>query len=345
LLLLGSYGGAFVSPSLFASLSLLSYLYPFLLVINIAFCVLWIFLKFRFVIIPLAAILLQVNYVPRLFQFDSPDEVENQQENSFNLMTYNTCSFGYETKNKEERTDSVLLLILSQNAEVLVLQDFPRVSTKHIIHRKFLDAGYKYFFSLDLKDGIMDKSVIYSKFPLGQCGGLLPSAEEPDEFIYADVQANGREFRIYNLHLESYRLLNDEKSLTKEIKNFNVINDEQSRHKFKDNILQKVVKANKIRAKEAEQLSEIISKCEKPYIVAGDFNDTPFSFTYRLFSKGLTDCFVEKGKDFGITYDKVFPPFRIDYVLISKEFATLNYFSPKPNYSDHYPVFVILKLQ
>ncbi|MDR1725650.1 MAG: endonuclease/exonuclease/phosphatase family protein [Bacteroidales bacterium] len=350
LLLLGAYAGAYVSPVIYDKLSLLTYIYPFLLLINVLFCILWLFIKIRFIIIPLLAILLQVNYIPRLIQFslNTDEEIEeikdNKTDNILHLVTYNVCGFGFEKGNKEERLDSLLQIVKQKEIDVIVMQDFPRISTKHILHKKIVNAGFKYFFCLDLTKNIMDKSVIYSKYPIGQTGGLLPSAEEPDEFMYADIQKNNREFRIFNIHLESYLLLAEEKSMTNEIKNLDVVSSKKRWTKFQNTVINKVLSANTIRSQEVNELTEVIKETKKPYMIVGDFNDNPFSYSYRKLSKGLTDCFVKKGKGFGITYDKVFPPFRIDYVLVSKEFETLSYNSPQYNFSDHYPIFVTLKI-
>ena len=50
-------------------------------------------------------------------------------------------------------------------------------------------------------------------------------------------------------------------------------------------------------------------------IVAGDFNDTPVSYTYRKIRKGLNDSFVTSGYGAGFTYRGNYPPNRIDYIL------------------------------
>ncbi|MDR0790134.1 MAG: endonuclease/exonuclease/phosphatase family protein [Bacteroidales bacterium] len=360
LLLLLAQSAAYVSPSTYDKLSLLTYSYPFLVLINAIFCILWLFVKIRFTIVPLAALILQINSIPLMVNYskenlnlfsskNAPNILEKEADilenapNIFqadtdsvkstllNFATYNVCGFGYASDDRNATFDSVLALLKSHDIDVVAMQDFPRISVKHAWHNKLLAAGYKYFFSLDPDGSIVDKSVIYSKFPLGKTGGLLAWAEEPGEFIFADVRKGNKEFRIYNFHLASYLLSQEEHKL----------------HKVKDkeSIVRKLLAANRLRAKEVNDISETIATTEKPFLVVGDFNDTPFSYTYHKLSKHLSDCFVKKGRGFGITYNQLAVPFRIDYVLASKDFTTMAYDSPKCKYSDHFPVFVVLKLQ
>ena len=75
-----------------------------------------------------------------------------------------------------------------------------------------------------------------------------------------------------------------------------------------------------------------------PVIVAGDFNDTPVSYTYRVMRRGLNDAFVEAGYGAGFTYSGKYPPNRIDYILYSDGIDCIDFDIVKVRYSDHYPV-------
>ena len=81
-----------------------------------------------------------------------------------------------------------------------------------------------------------------------------------------------------------------------------------------------------------------------PYIIAGDFNDTPTSFAVNSIAKGLKNTFSEKGNGFGITYNGAFPNFQIDYILTTPNFNVKNYQIIKKKLSDHYAVVSDLEL-
>jgi endonuclease/exonuclease/phosphatase family metal-dependent hydrolase len=110
-------------------------------------------------------------------------------------------------------------------------------------------------------------------------------------------------------------------------------------------LLKKLVWANTKRSHEVDELVKIFEEKQIPTILTGDFNDTPFSYTYREFKKHLNDAFVEKGKGFGTTYNGDLPAYRIDYIFYDK-----NYFSVKSferaalENSDHFPVSAVLSI-
>ena len=87
-----------------------------------------------------------------------------------------------------------------------------------------------------------------------------------------------------------------------------------------------------------------IEESPHPIILAGDFNDTPSSFVYNKISSFLEDTFVEKGNGFGRTYAGELPLLRIDFILKSQEFKTLNYQRHKVFFSDHFPVSATLQI-
>ena len=75
-------------------------------------------------------------------------------------------------------------------------------------------------------------------------------------------------------------------------------------------------------------------------LVAGDFNDTPLSYTYFRLIRGRKDSFMRAGKGFGATYSALWPLLRLDYVLYPGELKAVSHKIEKVNYSDHYPVIV-----
>jgi endonuclease/exonuclease/phosphatase family metal-dependent hydrolase len=58
--------------------------------------------------------------------------------------------------------------------------------------------------------------------------------------------------------------------------------------------------------------------------------------------KGLQDAFVKTGRGFGSTYLGR-PPFRIDYILYSREFTAVEFEMVEAKLSDHYPILAKLR--
>jgi endonuclease/exonuclease/phosphatase family metal-dependent hydrolase len=97
------------------------------------------------------------------------------------------------------------------------------------------------------------------------------------------------------------------------------------------------------RAHQAEVLRVQIDKSPYPVIVAGDFNDTPVSYSYRKIRKGLKDSFVNSGYGAGFTYKGNYPANRIDYILYDNKLESRYFEIMKVRYSDHYPVAAYFK--
>src|SRR5690606_3320508 len=99
-----------------------------------------------------------------------------------------------------------------------------------------------------------------------------------------------------------------------------------------------------MRASQVKILSEHIQNSPYPVILAGDFNDVPYSYTYFTLRSILRNAFEEAGRGFGFTYNQVLFFLRIDNIffgegLEAKVFKTHR----EVDYSDHYPISAVLK--
>jgi endonuclease/exonuclease/phosphatase family metal-dependent hydrolase len=342
LLLLGVYVGVRVSPEIFAELSLLSYIYPLLLIVNVLFCLFWLLFKWRYILVPLASILIGIDFPTRFFGTNF--EEDSLSETSLKIMTYNVKYFSEGVQ--EDRTirqrnkDSILSVIESYAPDIVCLQEY--ASTKkakdcfHYILTKQL--GYKYFFApYNYKDYVRG-SVIYSKYEISTSGVLFPMDKEFYQKTYADINFGDKKLRVYNVHLDSYMLSEEEKYEVDNIKTGQITSEQTNK-----SVLAKLLETNKEQAKEVRELSSVIEQTEGNFVLVGDFNATPYSYTYQVLTKELKDSFVEKGKGFSGTYNYFAPKFRIDYVLVSEQINVEGYQQEVFDYSDHNPVVVDFK--
>ena len=181
----------------------------------------------------------------------------------------------------------------------------------------------------------------FCSFPIVKREEFVNEENEKTFCIFTDIKFNEDTIRVYNIHLESF-YLGSEKYLLRE--NIDIINKE-NKEKLKEDskkLYSKMKVAFIKRAIQAETIAQSIDDCPYPIIVCGDFNDPPCSYTYRTISRSLNDAFVESGKGMGKTYSEKFPSFRIDYILYSDYFKSVNFKTSKINISDHYPVSCVL---
>ena len=148
--------------------------------------------------------------------------------------------------------------------------------------------------------------------------------------------------RVFNCHLESNQLTENDKVLIKklgeEYKN-EVVNE------VVDQLSQKLGRSFKLRAKQADIIAGEISKTDLPIILCGDFNDVPVSYAYtKIKGDRLSDSFVESGAGYGYTFNERLFWFRIDQIMHSKEFSAFRFKVDKVDYSDHFPIECYLSL-
>ena len=165
--------------------------------------------------------------------------------------------------------------------------------------------------------------------------GSIPIADRTSEnaCIYVDVKKGAREFRVYTVHLQSvrfdpedYKYLN---SISKQGK-ADVSSVRRLGGKLKIAFIKRGIQVAMIKAHAAQ--------CPYPYIISGDFNDTPSSYAVNQMAEGLKNAFREKGFGFGRTYNGDFPNYQIDYIMASPQFDVTNYHIVEQKLSDHYPV-------
>jgi endonuclease/exonuclease/phosphatase family metal-dependent hydrolase len=173
----------------------------------------------------------------------------------------------------------------------------------------------------------------FSKYPIIRKGEIIHKGSSSLS-IFSDVVIEGDTFRIYNNHLQSFRLKRMERSFFEE---FTDTDDKETLNEVK-NLWSRLKKGFVNRAYQAQTLKERIKNSPYPVIVAGDFNDTPVSYSYRKIRKGLYDSFVNSGYGAGFTYKGNYPPNRIDYILYDNNLINKSFEILKVKYSDHYPI-------
>lgn len=336
--LLISYLAVHINPDDFAIPALFGLAYPYLLLINIIIAVIWaVSLRYE-ALISVVVIAVGYTHFSNYIKFIKP---KIDREGTFKVMSYNLKMFNYFT-NQKNTEDKVLSFIKNQRPDILCLQEI-YFSGDPLLKDQEMKAAIGDNYNSHIKLFGRGKSgkygiATYTKFPIVGKGEIIHPGSS-SLCIYTDIVIRNDTFRVFNIHLQSFRLKNMEKSFFDELVDSE---NKQAIHDIKS-ISVRLRNGFVVRAQQSKVVKEYISRSPYPVMVIGDFNDTPVSFSYRKIRNGLNDSFVRSGYGAGFTYRGNYPPNRIDYILYDNKLVSTNFEILKVNYSDHYPIVAYLK--
>ncbi len=335
-----TYASVFVNPENFWLAALYGLFYPFLLIINLIFLFYWIFRWKRAVLISAAAILLGVNHFNAFIQLPFGRDT-SKKSNGLRIVSYNVNLFRlYPWAKSAPSFQSILGYIRQGNFDIVCLQEYyvkaGKLSNEDV--EKLTGMPVYSSFILQRPSSAYGLAIL-SRLPVLRTGEI----SFPNSFnscMYADVVKGTDTIRVYNLHLQSTRL--------KE-RNFNFLmgNEFKLDSKNYDEIKDLATRLGHAFTKRARQVNLVVEhmrSCPYPIVICGDFNDSPVSYTYHKLTRKLHDTYKDAGTGIVLTYNGIWPSYRIDYVLRSSHFKTTGYQSPHVTFSDHYPVEVELEL-
>jgi endonuclease/exonuclease/phosphatase family metal-dependent hydrolase len=173
---------------------------------------------------------------------------------------------------------------------------------------------------------------ILSKYPVIAKGDVIFETQGEKDFnycIFVDVVKNQDKFRIYNVHLQSIKLQQDDYS------EFNGSEKETQKPNVLRLMIDKLRVAYPKRAEQARTVVEHMKNSPYAIVVCGDFNDTPLSYAYNQFDRLLVDAFRNTSFGIGSTYVGRIPAGRIDYIFHSNELNSANFTIQDVPQSDH----------
>jgi endonuclease/exonuclease/phosphatase family metal-dependent hydrolase len=352
LCLIVSYAAAYVSPDTFWFIAFFGIAYPLLLLVNIAFIVFWLIAKRKYALFSFIVIIIGYHNLFRLVQSSRKYEASELKDAikvlSFNVRVFDIYHYkkkwAYDFTNRNKIYD----FLRREQPDIICFQEYVHDATHNFnttdTLKKFLLAKNCHFdYTVNSKNMNYFGIATYTKYPIIDTGRVDFPTSSGNMCTYTDVKINNERVRIYNVHFESIHLEEEDYIFAE--------NYAKSKHKKaeadattrSEKILKRLKKAYIIRAAQSRIVEEHIKNCKYPVILCGDFNDTPNSYVYHNVTSELIDSFVESGNGFGQSYAGVYPSFRIDYIMHSKDFKSYNFETVNEEMSDHYPVKCYLK--
>jgi len=313
LLLLLSYLASYTQPSTISIAPLLSLAAPVLLFINLIFVLYWIFQGFKkqFAV---SLIVLFIGFVVSSSVYKFRSNIE-QVTDELNIMTYNVRKFNiFEWINDKNITSKIDAFIQKEEPDILALQEYKEDENFSI--------NYPFSYNPSLKTKVKSGLAIFSKYPIINTG-ILEQNRWVGKAIFIDVVKSQDTIRVYNFHLQSLGVVPDEEFFG---------------HSDSKKLIQRLKISFKVQQLQVDIIKEHVNSCNYNIIIAGDMNNTAYSWAYKNLKNDFKDSFLEAGSGFGKTYDFKGFPLRIDFIFTDKNINIINHKNYQDQYSDHYPV-------
>ncbi len=350
LFILGSYV-KFFNPAYWWLIGFITLSLPYILIILLIFFFCWLFAKKIWLLVSLLAIAFCWQAVQNIFPLHFSEKfIQVKNANSIRVMSWNVGYFDIlEHKSHPKKKINMLDLINHYQPDIACFQEMVGGDDDKAINylgdfkRDLNFTGYHYSYEniFDFDKAHHFGIIIFSKYPIIKKQTIkTPPNDYNSIFQYVDIVVNTDTVRIFNIHLQSLSLSeNNLKYIDNPITNRDTAIAESRTilSKLKWGFIKRYTQSNRVK--------EEIDKSPYPVIVCGDFNDVPNSYAYSKIGDGLHNAFVEKGIGFGRTYSGISPTLRIDNIFVDKKFTIDQFIRIPKKLSDHFPIIADIRIE
>jgi endonuclease/exonuclease/phosphatase family metal-dependent hydrolase len=344
--LLASVSAKYIPPTFIWIFAFFGLAFPLLFVANLVFVIYWLVQFRKAALFSLCALLFTIPTSRNYIQLSFNKKEESKKD--FRLVSFNTMLFDlYNWKKNTENRNKIFNELEELNGSICCFQEFYTSEEKGDFNNTkdledFLKLPYHHIeYTSTLREFDHWGIATFSKFPIINRGKIIFQTKNNNLCIYSDIVINADTIRIYNVHLQSISFSKKDNHYLSELKEGKETDEDVEKSK---SILRRLKRAFVKRAKQADAIRLHMNTCPYPYIICGDFNDTPASYSYHQFREILKDAFVSKGSGLGKTYAGPWPQFRIDYILYHPELNCQSYQRSENTLTDHYPIFADFRI-
>lgn len=318
-------------------LSLAGLAFPFVLAANVLFLVFWLFAYWRYALVSLITFLICFVQIRAFFPMNANGQFP--PKNSLKVLSYNILSSNI-TASNTNKENATIAYLEAADADIICLQELQFSTLKK---RKELLKKYPYkSYNLSNESQVAAHHLgCLSKYPIISSKKLELQSTSNGCTKYS-ILHEGDTIVVYNCHLQSNGLQNEDKSTYKQLLTNPLENIDDKDTK---DLIKKLRDSAAKRAAQADVILADIEKETSPYIiVCGDFNDSPISYTCHRLKGQLDDAYIGSGNGPGISYNRHGMYYRIDHILHSSTFKAYDCTVDRSiKMSDHYPIFCFLE--
>jgi endonuclease/exonuclease/phosphatase family metal-dependent hydrolase len=342
----------YLNPEKWWFISLLGLGFAVVFFILVLFALLWLIFKPKLVFISLIPILIGWKSLSVFFALHVPGSFNYQKpKETLRVVHWNVARFTEWSRNNNRGSQTRMKMmdqLKEQNADVLCLVEFfHSIDSQYHNNLTYVmnQLGYPYYYYSWDNDAYKQwvGNIILSKHPIVDSGMIrYPRPTQPESLLWADIVYNKDTVRFYTTHLQSVRFGKEDFETIEKIKS----GPDDGLGGGSRNIFSKLKRGFINRSTQAHIVKEIISESPYPYVLTGDMNDVPNSYTYfTLKGEELQDVFLKSSFGVGRTYAAISPTLRIDYIFTTKDFEVKQFNRAVKKSSDHYMLVADLKLK
>lgn len=286
---------------------------------------------------------------PLLRSFDKTKSAsKSPQSPILTVMSYNVMSFDVLRHLDNVAPQNALDLIewaKNADADVKCFQEFYTHKTRpnFVLLEEFKKAGYPYYTLLHPKiapdeEGFLGVAIV-SKYPIVARGEQ--EFENQNGMVWADLKIKKDTIRVINVHFRS--MVVRFAGLKEAYKD----RDYQDGKKEMKWVTSRLKYGFEHHAEEIKSINAYVDSSPHPVILCGDFNETPYSYTYGQVRQRLNNAFEDAGTGFGFSYRNAPKYIRIDNQFYDPKAFEIQSFKTQNDilYSDHFPIFGRYKIK
>jgi endonuclease/exonuclease/phosphatase family metal-dependent hydrolase len=340
----------YLNPQQWWFISFLGIGFPFLLLATIGFMIWWLFIKKRMALLSLVTLLFGLKSISVFFSFHITAGFSyTRQPGTIRIASWNVARFIEMKRNNNKGSQTrlkMMELIGEQNADIICMQEFFHSNDSAWYPnleyvRNHLNYPYYYYSHDNDGDKHFIGSVIFSRYPIIDSGMIrFPRPSLPEALMHCDIRVNEDTIRVYTTHLQSLQFKKDDYEKIDRIKEAEgeVVQDSRT-------IFSKLKRGITLRKLQTDVIAQVLEDSPYPYMLCGDLNDVPNSYTYFKIRGDLQDAFLKKGFGIGRTFSALSPTLRIDYIFADENFKIEQFNRIVKNYSDHYMIMADVRLR
>ncbi len=312
-----------IPPHVFWPAAFLSYGFPVLICLNLVLLILALIQKRLTAFIWFFFFILGAPYLLRTVRFNTSKKTIGTTR----ILSFNAKLFRKPYVYDQFSTELINWVATDSSAIKCIQEYSTNASWAGLdVTGKLKAAGYEgYTFVAEIDDRQHNPGLaIFSTYEFINSGLVWQDPQSLNAAIYADLKYGEKTIRVYNVHLSSMKLKNRPEGLLKKML-----------------YLFGQLKSGSVkRSQQINLLYDHMKTSPYPYLVCGDFNETPYSYVYSRMRRELTNAFEDRGYGFGFTLNQKPYLLRIDHQFFSKDFKLQKYTVDRSiSISDHFPTY------